>query len=157
MWFFFFPLRKEVVWTCWKWPCRCWKHTATSFRRHARHRTGLERVMIKQCSGSKKKRVTLLELKLSLHKLWQAPAEREWLTVIAGMSEGKKKRTKTKKEISFFCSMEKMKLSKEELKWKIYNAHGNVIFGLKIQLCCQNLQMERKASGQSCDVWTNQY
>jgi len=45
-----------------------------------------------------------------------------------------------------------MKLSKEELKWKIYNAHGNAIFGLKIQLCCQNLQMERKASGQSCDV-----
>lgn len=50
--------------------------------------------MIKQCSGSKKKRVTLLELKLSLHKLRQALAEREWLTVIAGMSEGKKKKNK---------------------------------------------------------------
>lgn len=56
--------------------------------------------MIKQCSGSKKKRVTLLELKLSLHKLRQALAEREWLTVIAGMSEGKKKEQKPRRKLA---------------------------------------------------------
>lgn len=129
-WFFFFPLGKEVAWTCWKWPCRCWKHTATSFGRHAWHHTGLECVMMKQCSGwKKKKRVTLLEVKLSLHKLWQALAEREWLTVIA---REKKKRTKAKKKTSSFSSRERMKLSKEKLEWKIYNACGNVIFGLKL-------------------------